>query len=248
MIKLNKIYNEDCLETMSKMDDNSVDIVVTSPPYNMGKGRKNGKRIKIEQYDNYNDNLTKEEYFYMTKKWIDELYRITKHHIFYNIQEVKGNKGIIKFIYQEYSDKIKEVFIWAKKNPPCSINDCGIAKGYEYIFCLSKDTPDKSTFQYCNFSNRNGDYLKNVIIKGVNQERETNGHSFAFGLWLPRYFINFFSKKNDIVYDPFMGVGTTACASLDLQRIFIGSEISKKYVDIADKRLYKYKNQMKLFI
>ena len=39
MIKLNKIYNEDCLETMSKMDDNSVDIVVTSPPYNMGKGR-----------------------------------------------------------------------------------------------------------------------------------------------------------------------------------------------------------------
>ena len=247
MIELNKIYNEDCLQTMSNMDNNSVDIVVTSPPYNMGKGRKNGQRKKIQQYDNYNDNLTKEEYFDITKKWIDELYRVTKHHIFYNIQEVKGNKGIVKFIYQEYSDKIKEVFIWAKKNPPSCINDNGISKGYEYIFCFSKDTPDKSTFKYSNFSNWKGDYVRNVIIRPINSEKETDGHSFAFGIWLPKYFINFFSKKNDIIYDPFIGVGTTACASLDLQRRFIGSEISKKYIDVANKRLLKYKNQMKLF-
>ena len=97
--------NIEMFETLKqKMLDENISRVamnghVKTKPYNI-----------IEQYDNYKDNLTKEEYFYMTKKWIYEFYRITKHHIFYNIQEVKGNKGIIKFIYQEYSDKIKEVF------------------------------------------------------------------------------------------------------------------------------------------
>ena len=246
-MELNKIYNEDCLETMDKMPNDFVDIILTSPPYNIGKGRKNGQRKESIQYDTYTDDLTKEEYFKQTGIWLDEMYRVTKHHIFYNIQELKGNKGIIKYLYQNYFEYIKEVFIWAKTNPPSSINDKGISKGYEYIFCLSKDNPDKSVFKYCNFSNYNGDYMKNVIIKPVNNDKENKGHSFAFGDWLPKYFVNYFSNKGDLIYDPFMGTGTTAKASILLDRNYIGSEISKKYCDIADKRLYKYKTQTKLF-
>ena len=246
-MELNKIYNEDCLETMDKMPNDFVDIILISPPYNIGKGRKNGQRKESIQYDTYTDDLTKEEYFKQTGIWLDEMYRVTKHHIFYNIQELKGNKGIIKYLYQNYFEYIKEVFIWAKTNPPSSINDKGISKGYEYIFCLSKDNPDKSVFKYCNFSNYNGDYMKNVIIKPVNNDKENKGHSFAFGDWLPKYFVNYFSNKGDLIYDPFMGTGTTAKASILLDRNYIGSEISKKYCDIADKRLYKYKTQTKLF-
>ena len=93
---LNKIHNEDCLTTMSKMEDNSIDVVVTSPPYNIGKGRRNGNKGISLSYDSYDDNLPLDEYFLQTKKWIDELYRVTKHHIFYNIQEVSGNKGIVR--------------------------------------------------------------------------------------------------------------------------------------------------------
>jgi len=246
-MQINKIYNEDCLITMKNIEDEFVDIVVTSPPYNIGKGRKNGSRKESLTYDNYSDSLSKEDYFKKTNLWIDELLRITKYHIFYNIQEIKGNKGIIKHLYQNYSEYIKDVFIWAKTNPPSSINDNGVSKGYEYIFCFSKDNPEKSVFNYCNFSNYNGDYIRNCIIKPVNNDKENKGHSFAFSDWLPKYFINYFSKPNDLVYDPFMGTGTTAKASILLNRKYIGSEISNNYCNIADKRLYKYKTQTRLF-
>lgn len=244
---VNKTYNEDCMTTMSKMRNDFVDVVVTSPPYNIGKNRRNGNNSKSLSYDNYSDNLSLEEYFNQTGLWIDELYRITKHHIFYNIQEVSGNKGIIKYITNKYSDKIKHTFFWAKPNPPSTILDTGVANGIEYIFCISKDNPSKQNFNYCNFSNYKGDYIKNVIIKPVNSDKETNGHNFAFGDWLPKYFINYFSKKGDLIYDPFMGTGTTAKASILLDRNYVGSELSKKYCDIAEKRLYKYKTQTRLF-
>lgn len=246
-MKINTTYNEDCIETMNKMTDNFVDIVVTSPPYNIGKGRKNGQSKQSIGYDTYSDNLTKEEYFKQTGIWLDNLLRVTKYHIFYNIQEISGNKGIVKYIYENYSEHLKDVFIWAKTNPPSCILDNGVSKGYEYIFCFSKDQPEKSTFKYCNFSNYNGDYIRNSIIKPVNNDKENKGHSFAFGDWLPKYFINYFSKKGDLVYDPFMGTGTTAKASILLDREYIGSELSKKYCNITKKRLVKYKNQLRLF-
>lgn len=246
-MELNKIYNEDCLTTMKSMEDNFVDIVFTSPPYNIGKGRKNGQRKESIAYDTYTDDLPKEKYFNQTGLWLNEMLRITKHHVFYNIQEIKGNKGIVKYIYQNYSEQLKEVFIWAKTNPPSCILDKGISKGYEYIFCFSKDQPEKSNFTYCNFSNYDGDYIRNVIIKPVNNDKENKGHNFAFGDWLPKHFINYFSKEGDIVYDPFMGTGTTAKASHLLKRNWIGSEVSEKYTKLANKRLKPYLNQLTLF-
>jgi site-specific DNA-methyltransferase (adenine-specific) len=147
----------------------------------------------------------------------------------------------------EYKDNIKEVFIWTKTNPPSSIVETMCSSGYEYIFCFSKDNPESRKFNYCNFNNRNGDYMKNVIIKPVNSGKENKGHSFAFGDWLPNHFINYFSKEGDLIYDSFMGTGTTAKSAHIYNRNWIGSEISKNYVDIAEKRLKPYINQQTLF-
>lgn len=245
-IELNKIYCESNLETMARMPDNFVDIVVTSPPYNIGRYRINGG-FDLKSYDRYKDNIPIDDYKNQTKVWIDELYRVTKHHVFYNIQEVAGNNGIIAFIMNEYKDIIKEVFIWTKTNPQSSIIDTMCASGYEYIFCFSKDNPYSRKFNYCNFSNKKGDYMRNSIIKPVNSGKENGGHSFAFGDWLPNHFINYFSKENDIVYDPFMGTGTTAKSAHIYKRNWIGSEISQEYVDLANKRLQPYLNQTTLF-
>lgn len=244
-LEINKIYCESNLETMKRMPDNFVDIVITSPPYNLGK-RINGG-FEQKKYSEYKDNLSKEEYFNQTKIWIDELLRITKHHIFWNIQEVTGNKGIVKFLLNNYSEYLKETFIWAKNNPPSSIVDTMCSSGFEYIFCFSKDEPNSRKFNYCNFSNRKGDYAKNVIIKPVNSGKENSGHSFAFGDWLPNYFINYFSKEGDLIYDPFIGTGTTAKSSHIYKRNWIGSEISQEYVDLANKRLEPYLTQQTLF-
>jgi site-specific DNA-methyltransferase (adenine-specific) len=245
-LEINKIYNESNLDTMSKMSDDFVDVIITSPPYNIGKSRINGGFNK-KNYDKYNDNLSLEDYFKSTKIWIDEMLRVTKYHIFYNIQEVSGNRGIISYIMNEYKDNIKEVFIWAKQNPPSSIVETMCSSGYEYIFCISKDTPESRKFNYCNFNNRNGDYMKNIIIKPVNSGKENAGHSFAFGDWLPNHFINYFSKENDLIYDPFMGTGTTAKSAIIYKRNWIGSEISKDYIEIAEKRLKPYKTQLTMF-
>jgi len=245
-MEINKIYNEDCLKTMSKMPDNFVDLIITSPPYNVGKSRINGGFHK-KSYDKYNDNLSKDEYFKLTKKWIDNMLRVTKYHIFYNIQEVTGNKGIISFILNEYKNNIKETFIWCKTNPPSQIVPTMASSGYEYIFCISNDNPLSRKFNYCNFNNKNGDYMKNVIIKPINSGKENNGHSFAFGDWLPNFFINNFSKEGDLIYDTFMGTGTTAKSAHIYNRNWIGSEISKEYIDISNKRLKPYLTQTTLF-
>lgn len=248
-LELNKIYCESNLETMKRMPNDFVDIVVTSPPYNIGKNRINGNFKTNINYDKYNDNLSKEEYFQQTKIWIDELLRVTKYHIFWNVQEVSGNKGIISFIMNEYKDQIKETFIWAKTNTPPSIVETMCGSGYEYIFCISKDNPGSRKFNYCNFNNRLGgeNLCHNIIIKPVNSGKENEGHSFAFGDWLPNFFINKFSKENDLIYDPFMGTGTTAKSAHIYKRQWIGSELSNEYVNLANKRLQPYLNQQTLF-
>ncbi len=245
-MELNKIYNESNLDTMAKMPDCFVDVVITSPPYNIGANRLNSGKSKT--YDEYNDELTKEEYFEQTKIWIDELLRVTKYHIFWNVQEISGNKGIVQFLLNTYSEQLKETFIWAKKNPQASIVEHMAGSAYEYIFCFSKDQPEKRSFTHCDFNNRvSGQQVYNCIIKPSNSNAETKGHSFAFDEWMPSYFIKHFSKEGDLIYDPFMGTGTTAKMAHIYKRRWIGSELSKEYVDLANKRIEPYLNQMSLF-
>ena len=232
MIEINKIYNIECLSFMKVIPNDYMTITITSPPYNMGD------RVKDEaQTYTYNnkDNLDFNEYKLFIKEVISELIRVTKYHVFFNIQEVNNNKGIISFIYQEFNNHIKEVFIWAKRNPPSHIVQTQCSNGYEYIFCFSKDNPEYKKFNYCFFNNRNGDYMKNIIINNVNNENF--GHNYAFPKWLPNFFIKNFSQKGDLIFDCFMGSGTTAIVSKELNRNFIGCEISKDYCDIANKRL-----------
>ena len=81
-MELNKIYNEDCLETMAKMPNEFVDYSLTSPPYNVGNNQLNGEGKK---YESINDKMTKDEYFENQKQVIKELLRVTKYHLLYNI-------------------------------------------------------------------------------------------------------------------------------------------------------------------
>ena len=241
-MEINKIYNENNLDTMSKMKDDFIDMVITSPPYNIGKSRANTNNPDLV-YDTYSDDLDINEYFNQTKIWINELLRVTKHYVFWNIGEYSGCKGIAGFIMNEFKNNLKETFIWIKVNPnPVGRNI--VCNSYEYIFCLVKNNADKRKYDYNNFGDN---MIKNYIIKPVNNNKDNGGHGYAFGEWLPKHFIHNFSKKGDLIYDPFMGSGTTAVAAHQLDRNWIGSEISNKYVGIADKRLKPILNQIKLF-
>lgn len=92
MIELNKIINADCMDIMKDIPDNSIDICFTSPPYNMGQSLSGGHKRK--KYNSHNDNMKYIDYVNWIFNTIDEMLRITKHHIFFNIQEINNTLGI----------------------------------------------------------------------------------------------------------------------------------------------------------
>tara|TARA_R100000306_G_C4360731_1_gene135128 strand:- start:169 stop:891 length:723 start_codon:yes stop_codon:yes gene_type:complete len=240
-MEINKIYNEDCLETMKRMENDFVDLTITSPPYNTGgQNAQTGRNRKV--YNDFKDNLSNEEYYNFIKNNINELLRVTKHYIFFNFQCLTNNKEIYYKIIGEFSDKIKDVFIW-KKQAVSQIVKGKMATGYEFVIILSKND-NKMSFEYNNFPENN--YVPN-IKKFIKKEYFHNYNNATMPLKLAEYFILNFSKNNDLIYDCFSGMGTTACASIKNDRNFIGSEISKEYIDLSNKRLVPYLIQTKLF-
>ena len=237
-MEINKIYNEDCFETMKRMKNDFVDITITSPPYNTG-----GKSLCVgDFYKEYKDNLTNDEYYNFIKNNINELLRVTKHYVFYNFQFLTNNKNIYFNIIGEFSHKIKDVFIWEKSSAVPQINKGKMATGFEVVLILSKKN-NNMIFKYNNFPENN--YVPN--IKKFNKLESFKGHGATMPIQMADYFIMNFSKKGDLVYDCFSGMGTTACAAIKNDRNYIASEITKEYIDFSNKRLSKYKNQIKLF-
>lgn len=225
---------------MSRMEDNFVDIVVTSPPYNTGgQNAQTGRNRKL--YDEYNDNMTNDEYIEFIRKTINELIRVTKYYVFFNFQLLTNNKSVFLKIIGEYNDNIKDVFIW-KKQAVSQVVRGKMATGFEFVLILSKDNSMK--YEYNNFPENN--YVPN-IKEFKKSENFHNINTATMPLSMAEYFIYYFSKEGDIVYDPFMGTGTTACAAVKNKRKYIGSEISQNYIELANKRIKNHVSQQKLF-
>tara|TARA_R100000306_G_scaffold62025_1_gene66662 strand:- start:1206 stop:1928 length:723 start_codon:yes stop_codon:yes gene_type:complete len=240
MIELNKIHNEDCLETMAKMPDNFVDYTITSPPYNVGK---NG--MQENKYSDYKDDLTKDDYLQWNINIINELLRITKNHIFYNIQMLGDNKISFLGLLGYYKEKIKDIIIWKKKAIP-HIEPGVLSSSFEFIIIFSNKNPEKKKFYDGNFSNKN--VFSNLFeIKNSHSNKYAKEHRAVYPLDLPRTFMQKFGIEGDIWYDCFMGSGTTAVASILEKRQFIGSEINNIYVELSDKRIKPYLSQKTLF-
>jgi len=239
---LNKIILGDCLEVMKELPDDISHVSITSPPYNYGTS----KRYPNGRYGGNDDSMPLDEYRQFIFDTIDSLLRVTEHYVFFNIQRGNGNGTIVFEIFGKYKDYIKDVFVWAKTNPPNGgfVNGL-VASGHEYIFCFSKSDNSKRSFSRYNFTSE--DYVKNIIIKPVNSEH-VEGHNAVFPMWLPMHFIRFFTFENDTVLDPFLGSGTTAIACIKTNRNFIGIEKEPKYVEIAQKRVDEELSQLKLAI
>jgi site-specific DNA-methyltransferase (adenine-specific)/modification methylase len=235
-MEINKIYCESNLETMARMPDNFVDLVVTSPPYNTG-----GKSLTTGNfYKEYKDNLKDEEYKNFIFENVNELLRVAKHYVIYNFQILSNNKDVyLEFLYK-FKDNIKDIAIW-KKQAVAQIQKGKMATGYEFIVILGKDS--KMNFEYNNFPDNN--YVPN--IQTWTKKESIEGHGATMPIDMARYFIQYFSKENDLVYDPFMGTGTTAIASILQKRNFIGSEITQDYIDLSNKRIQPYIDQQRLF-
>lgn len=245
-IELNKVYNESCLETLKRIPDDFIDLVVTSPPYNMNLRIRNGKYCSRQivkefstKYSNFDDNLPIEEYYSFHSKVIGELLRTSKI-VFYNIQIVTGSKRAIFKIIGEYSDCLKDIVIWDKGFAQPAMASNVLNRQSELILIFEKSNAISRQFSKCNFKRGT---LGDVWNIGRGKKIDKN-HSAVFPEKLVETILTNFTDENDIIYDPFMGTGTTALVSKVLNRKWIGSEINEEYCKTITQRV---KDNVSLF-
>lgn len=231
-MELNKIYNENCLETLKKIPDNFIDLTITSPPYNLGEKHHTGDN-KFKAYDVYNDNLPENEYQENQINVLNEIYRATKEggSIMYNHKNrIKNGLQISPYEWiLKTKWNIKQEIVWY--NGSQNFDKVRFYPMTERIFWLIKG--NKSDF-YNEFGFT--DLIKDLA------EGTDKIHKRAFPLTLAKRFINCF-KNSNVIYDPYMGSGTTAIASIQENKNFIGSEISKSYVELSENRIKTTKMQ-----
>tara|TARA_R100000388_G_scaffold7490_1_gene7100 strand:+ start:13529 stop:14224 length:696 start_codon:yes stop_codon:yes gene_type:complete len=209
----NTIYNEDCLETMRRMPDNSVDFILTSPPYN---------RKRNDKYADYDDNV--DNYYEWLVEIIDECLRVTKNNVFFNIQKTMYNKKDVYNLMHHFADDLYDVIVWEKSNPNPS-NGHNVTNAYEFILVFG------SSFK------ANKTYVKNHFRTSVTQgfdEHKAVMHSKA-----AQFIILNFTNEGDFIYDPFNGTGTTSLVCAINNRFYCGSEISEKYFQLSEERMQK---------
>ena len=252
MIELNKIYCIDNVQGIRQMDDESVDLTVTSPPY---------------------DNLrTYKGYCFDFENLAKELYRVTKQGgvVVWVVCDatIKGSETGTSFrqalYFMECGFRLNDTMIWRKTNPMPQVKQPRYSQCFEYMFVFSKGTP--KTFNpvmrktkcgghnydsTCkNMGGENGRTEKHFVINKESVDynvwdiaiaQNKTIHSAVFPEQLVRNHITSWSNEGDTVLDPFMGSGTTAIVAKKLNRKYIGFEISQEYVDLANKRLQDIK-------
>lgn len=238
-IELNTIYNEDCLATMARMPDNFVDLVFTSPPYNMNLRIRNGKYCSRQivkefstKYTGFDDNLPIDDFYRLHSKILDELLRVSKI-VFYNIQIVTGSKLAFFKMIGDKADKLKDIIIWDKTHGQPAMQASVLNRRTELILVFEKENAMSRKFSQATFERGTlADIWQISRGKKVNKN-----HGATFPIELANKVVSNFSVAGNIIYDPFMGSGTTALAAKQNNCNYIGSEISKEYYDFAVDRL-----------
>ena len=247
-MEINKIYQGDCLELMKQIDDNSVDLVVTSPPYD-----------NLREYKGYS---------FEFEKIAKELFRVTKKGgiLVWIVNDAtnKGDETGTAFkqalFFKECGFNLHDTMIWFKPNSfNFGSNSC-YRQSFEYMFVFSKgkikttnlikDIPTKLKGQKVKGARKHangvrdvvpdfvvGDYKKRNNVWEIPVGTSNNGHPAIFPEKLAEDHILSWSKERDLVLDIMCGSGTTCKMALKNNRKFIGFDISQEYVDLANKRL-----------
>jgi site-specific DNA-methyltransferase (adenine-specific) len=248
---LNRIFYKSS-ECMDELPDKSVHLVVTSPPYNVGK--------------EYDANMTLFEYRDFLRRVMNEAYRVLVPggRLCINIANV-GRRPYLPlhaFIIQDLLDIgfiMRGEVIWDKGSAStsstawgswCSPTNPTLRDIHEYILIFSKQTLSRPKMHNRRATIKRDEFLE--FTKSVwhikPESARRIGHPAPFPIELPYRLIKLYTFENEIVLDPFMGSGTTALAALQTNRYFIGYEINLDYIRIAEQRINKYSsNKNSLF-
>lgn len=233
-----------CLDVLRGMEDDSADLVLTSPPYNMnlristrkdGTIRHHSRQIVKElttKYKNFDDNLSLDEYFEFNKNVITELLRVAPM-VFYNVQFLTGNKSALFRLIGEFSDQIKDIIVWDKVNAQPAIRDNVLNSQFEVVIIFEREGAAARRFSNGNFER--GTLSNHWSIK--REAKQHKEHGAIFPETLVEQVVGNFSKEGDTILDPFMGTGTTGVVSRRLGRKFIGIEMDPDYFAFSEDRI-----------
>jgi site-specific DNA-methyltransferase (adenine-specific)/modification methylase len=237
--ELNKIYHEDCLTTMKKMPDNFVDLVFTSPPYNMNLRIRNGKYCSRQivkefstKYEGFDDNLPIDDFYILHSKILNELLRVSKI-VFYNIQIVTGSKVAFFHMIGDFAPYLKDIIVWDKKHGQPAMQSGVLNRRTELILIFEREYAISRQFKNAKFDRGT---LEDIWCIGRGKKISKN-HGATFPIELANKVMMNFTNKGDVIYDPFMGSGTTAVAAKQHACSYIGSEISEDYIKTATDRI-----------
>ena len=242
----------DCLELMKELPDESVDMVFTSPPYNMRTRIRDGEyttREKSEhfskKYRYFDDALPIEDYYGFHKEVITLLLKKSKI-VIYNIQIVTGSKEAWFKIIGDFSKDIKDIIVWDKHYGQPAMHEKVLNSCYELLLILEEDKKAGRVITNSYFKRGELNNIWRLNKFRLKQKELLDEHRAVFPISLASRVINNFSKESDTILDPFMGSGTTGVACVQLNRNFIGYEISPDYFKIAEKRIKEAETQRKL--
>lgn len=232
---LNRIICGDSLTVMRELPRESVDLVITSPPYNLKNSTGNGMKAGTKTgrwannplqngYAHHSDNMPHDEYVAWQRECLAEMFRLIKNDgaIFYN-HKWRVQAGLLQDRAEIVRDfPVRQIIIWRRKGG-FNFNPGYFVPTYEVIYLIAK-----KDFKLAPQANRHGD------IWEFTQEMK-NKHPAPFPVALPLRCLE--STIAEIVLDPFNGSGTTALAAQQLGRHYIGIEISPEYCEMTERRL-----------
>ena len=243
----------DACERLDNIEDNSIDLVVTSPPYD-----------NLRKYNGTGDSWTHSKFQCIAKN----LARVLKPGgvivWVVNDKTEKGSKSGTSFrqalYFMEIGLNLNDTMIWRKTNPMPQVKQSRYSSCFEYMFVFSKGVPKtfNPIMRECKLGgklydstakNMDGESGRHKLTYNVNKEmvdyniwdiavaQNKTSHPAVYPIEIPLKHIQSWSNEGDFVLDPFMGSGTTGLAALELNRKFIGIEMNNEYFELSKQRI-----------
>ncbi len=234
------IHNGDSRELIKSLPDSSIDLILTDPPYNLGNYSTGNIELKWRK-DINNDLATWDTIDFKPGEWVSEFKRI-----------LKPTGNIFAFTSYNLIGKWHEAFdhqfdtfqfmVWHKTNPVPKIFKAGFLNSCELIVCCWNK---KHIWNFISQKEMHN-FIESPICMGNERLKEPN-HPTQKPIKVLKKIIEIASIEGQVIFDPFMGVGSTGVAALQMDREFIGFELEQNYFDAAKKRIENESTQTSLF-